>query len=62
MAKNKKNINWRKIMTSDEAYTYIPPKKKKKKSMLDIFDITKGSLNYQGGVKIKLFSKGGKVK
>ena len=49
-------------MTSDEAYTYTPPKKKKKKSMLDIFDITKGSLNYQGGVKIKLFSKGGKVK
>ena len=24
MAKNKKNINWRQIMTSDEAYTYTP--------------------------------------
>ena len=24
MAKNKKNINWKQIMTSDEAYTYTP--------------------------------------
>ena len=43
MAKNKKNINWRQIMTSDEAYTYKPTPKK------SIW-------------RIKLFSKGGKVK
>ena len=60
MAKNKKNINWRQIMTSDEAYTYTPPKKK---NLWDV--ITKGVGDYnpaKKGWRIKLFSKGGKVK
>ena len=66
MAQNKnKNLNWGKmiqIMTSDEAYTYTPPKKKKK-SLWDV--ITKGTGDYnpaKKGWRIKLFSKGGKVK
>jgi len=58
MAKNKKNINWRQIMTSDEAYTYKPPKKKKK-SIWDN-DWFKGN-PAQGDYRIT-FSKGGKVK
>ena len=58
MAKNKKNINWRQIMTSDEAYTYTPPQKKKK-SIWDN-DWFKGN-PAQGDYRIT-FSKGGKVK
>ena len=58
MAKNKKNINWRQIMTSDEAYTYKPPKKKKK----SIWDKIMSKRKHLKGIDIKLFSKGGKVK
>jgi hypothetical protein len=59
MAKNKKNINWRKIMTSDEAYTYTPPKKKKK-SLWDKW--LNPNPARKGYIEVKVFSKGGKVK
>jgi hypothetical protein len=61
MAKNKKNINWRQIMTSDEAYTYTPPQKKKK-SIWDKIIYGIGDSNPKWKKPIKLFSKGGKVK
>ena len=57
MAQNNKNKNWKQIMTSDEAYTYTP--KKKKKSIWDN-DWFKGN-PAQGDYRIT-FSKGGKVK
>ena len=56
MAKNKKNINWRQIMTSDEAYTYKPTPKK------SIWEKIMGKREPIKKVKIQLFSKGGKVK
>ena len=55
MAQNKKNINWRQIMTSDEAYTYTPTPKK---SIWEKIMERKKPIK----VKVKLFSKGGKVK
>ena len=61
MAQNtNKNKNWKRIMTSNEAYTYTPPKKR---NLWDV--ITKGVGDYnpaKKGWRIKLFSKGGKVK
>ena len=57
MAKNKKNINWKQIMTSDEAYTYTP---KKKKSIWDNDYFNKNPTK-KGYYRIT-FSKGGKVK
>jgi hypothetical protein len=58
MAKNKKNINWRQIMTSDEAYTYTPPQKKKKSIWdNDWFKGNPAKRDYR-----ITFSKGGKVK
>ena len=57
MAKNKKNINWRQIMTSDEAYTYKPTPKK---SIWDNDYFNKNPTK-KGYYRIT-FSKGGKVK
>ena len=60
MAQNKKNINYKSAMTSNEAYTYTP---KKEKSIWDtIFDMQKKGSKHYKKIKIKLFSKGGKVK
>jgi len=60
MAKNNKNINYKSAMTSNEAYTYTP---KKEKSIWDtIFDMQKKGSKHYKKIKIKLFSKGGKVK
>ena len=56
MAQNNKNKNWKQIMTSDEAYTYTTPKKKK--SIWEKIMERKKPIK----VKIQLFSKGGKVK
>ena len=57
MAQNtNKNINWRQIMTSDEAYTYKPTPKK------SIWEKIMGKRLPIKKVKIQLFSKGGKVK
>ena len=56
MAQNKKNINWKQIMTSDEAYTYTPTPKK------SIWDKIMSKRKHLKGIDIKLFSKGGKVK
>jgi len=62
MAQNtNKNKNWKRIMTSNEAYTYTPPQKKKK-SIWDKIIYGIGDSNPKWKKPIKLFSKGGKVK
>ena len=49
-------------MTSNEAYTYTPTPKKKKKSLWDKIIYGIGDSNPKWKKPIKLFSKGGKVK
>ena len=59
MAQNtNKNKNWKRIMTSNEAYTYTPPQKKKK----SIWDNDWFKGNPAKRDYIIKFSKGGKVK